>query len=170
MNPRDRVRRRAAAGDYGEKPLRRYELTAQLAPGGSAAAVFVQWDAKESEYDDTAQSFTLYSLATVKGNVGDRGYCWYASDRGQWEALDAGGASNTVKKVTFVASAALVNQAYLDDCPIVNDWYSNAGVTEINAYNEAGWQCDAGAEGYAEWRPSDQTWVITLLPCPQNSS
>lgn len=170
MMRRDNVRRRSGLGDYGEKPLRRYRLTETLTAGGSAAAVFVAWDAADGEYEDTTQTFTLYSFSTATGSEGDKGYCYYSADRQRWEALIAGGGTVTIKKVTFVLAEALTSQAFVSDCPVVNDWYSNAGVDEITAYNEAGWQGDAGAEGYAEYRPSDGQWVITLLPCPQNSS
>lgn len=169
---RDGVRLRQQPGDYGEKPIRRYKLTASLSAGGSAAAVFEQWDRNASpspKYDDTSQTFTLYSGPNkATGNSGDYGYCAYFADRGQWEVIAGGGAG--VKKVTFVLPMALTNQASVSGCPVLNDWYSNAGATQITVNNEAGWQGDAGAEGYAEYRPSDGTWPITLLPCPQGSS
>ncbi|HEY5313824.1 MAG TPA: hypothetical protein VIK18_14950, partial [Pirellulales bacterium] len=75
-----------------------------------------------------------------------------------------------VKKVTFIASSAITTQGTISGCAIVNDWFGNAGATTIDAFNEMGWQADAGAEGYAEWRPSDSKWIITLIPCPQGTS
>lgn len=165
----DQVRLRSSLGDYGEKPLRRYRLTETLTAGGSAAAVFVAWDAADGEYEDTTQTFTLYSFSSATGSEGDKGYCYYSADRQRWEAIaNASGAG--IKKVTFVLPEALTTQAFVGGCPVVNDWYSNSGVTSVEVYNEAGWQGDAGAEGYAEYRPSDNTWPITLLPCPQGSS
>lgn len=86
---RDNVRRRTGLGDFGEKPLRRYELQAALSPGGSASAKFVQWDG--SAYSDTTDAFTLYSGPNnVAGQSGARGYCAYFADRQRWEALDVG--------------------------------------------------------------------------------
>lgn len=165
----DNVRLRQKPGDYGEKPLRRYELTAALSAGGSASAKFIKWDSDDEEYADAGQTFTLYSgNSEATGNDGDKGLCCYFADRGQWEVIAGGGGG--VKKVTFVLPMALTSQASVSGCPVLNDWYSNAGTTSITALNEAGWQADAGAEGYAEYRPSDGQWVITLLPCPQGSS
>lgn len=166
----DRVRRRTGAGDYGEKPLRRYELTADLTAGGSADAKFVKWDDTAEDYADAGQRFTLYSFATATGSNGSQGYCAYFPDRGQWEILEAGGGGADVRRIRFMLPQALSGQASVANCPVIQDWYSNAGANSVTVWNEDGWESDAGAEGLADWNPYEGKWVIILLPCPSGTS
>lgn len=166
---RDHVRKRSGLGEHGAKTIRRYQLTADLTAGGSADAKFVEWDSTNSQYATTAQTFTVYSLQGATGSSGDRGYCAYNSDRRQWEAL-AGGGGTQVQWITFYLPQALSGQLSVANCPVITDWYNNAGATAITVFNELGFTGDAGAEGYAAKVPATGRWVIIQLPCAAGTS
>lgn len=81
------------------------------------------------------------------------------------------GTATSVKWVSFITSSALTNQATLAGCSVVLDWYANTGgITQVDVFNELGWQADAGVLGYAAYRPADAKWVIIEIPCPAGNS
>lgn len=164
------VRKRSEVGDCGEKPVRRYRLTAALAAGGSASAKFRKWDPVASAYADAGQTFTLYSYHGVTGQSGDEGDCVYFADRQQWEAVEAPGSTGAVRVVTFLLPQALDGTLVSFSAPVLTDWYGNAGGANVTVINELGWVSDAGSKGYAIYRPADGLWPIIVVPCASETS
>lgn len=70
----------------------RFELTAGLSPGGSAAAVTVEWNG--SSYAATSTAITVYdALNAFTAGSGSRGLAVYHADVGRWEVTQLGLAS-----------------------------------------------------------------------------
>jgi hypothetical protein len=90
----------------------------------------------------------------------------YRPQSQRWEMLTP----STVKWVTFYLPQALNGQLSIANCPIITDWYNNAGATNITVFNELGFTGDAGAEGYAAQVPATGRWVIIQLPCAAGTS
>lgn len=64
----------------------RFELTASLSVGGSAAAKTVRWDG--TAYVATSETLTVYdSIAAFTGSIGQQGWCVYMLDSGRWEVM-----------------------------------------------------------------------------------
>lgn len=175
FDPAEKVRRREAKSQFGAAELRRFQLLDALSAGGSAAAKVLVWDITDAKYETSTETITVYSVNQAAGPSGSQGVCRFAPDRrdsggGVWEVVEAMGGTPTVKRVRFMLPSALNGQASVANCPIIQDWYGNAGATQITAWNEDGWVSDAGSEGLADWNPAEAKWVIILLPCATGTS
>ncbi len=64
----------------------RFELTANLTPGGNATAERVTWNAATYQYETNSEPFTVYdALCNFSSIVGCRGLARYWADSGRWE-------------------------------------------------------------------------------------
>lgn len=150
--------------------IRRIQLTADMVSGSCSAKVLA-WDG--AAYSVTGTAFTVYDVpgqfdAAISGN---KGYAIYEPDRGVWEALYIGVASTSFRRIEFtLPSAITATDLSIADCPVVATWYGTSPGDTVSVYNDYGWEADAGAQGVADYRPTDSHWVIMLLPCATGSS
>lgn len=89
--PGARARLRESTHQAAGLDVRRMQLQAALAAGGSASAQFVLWNATDSKYEAGGDSQTVYSYGSASGSTGDYLDAAYRRDSGRWEALDGGG-------------------------------------------------------------------------------
>lgn len=126
----------------------------------NASGQFLDWNNTAYVADTTVPAITPH---TPGGSL----VIWRPQAQ-RWEYLAA---ATNVQWISFVTSSALTNQAVLDSCAVVLDWYGNTGgITQADITNEMGWQADAGVLGYASYRPADGKWILMLIPCPAGNS
>ena len=65
--------------------IRRFELTSALAIGGSATALYVAYDGAAYTANQNMPFDVYDGLQGIEGSIGQRGYAFYAWDRGVWE-------------------------------------------------------------------------------------
>lgn len=155
--------------DSSGAKLVRFELTADLARGSSAAAKQLAWNGTELEKKD-ALTLTVHDAYTQHGaKSGRQGIAKFCPDANRWEIVELA----NFRMITGVLKGAMgsgESSWTIDGVSVVQGADprsdTSSGTEEVTVYNVHNWAGDDDARVVAVWNETQLRWELIQVTCP----